>query len=412
MSVAVCALCIGVAAPATVAATTPVFESTVATAGPAVDDYTDVLPRWVDGQLDDALVVVVPGTDDDRYPRVNGIVGGRDSAIVTYPESFWPVISGRSGRLPFLAPTYDRSRDVAVANTLTVMEALQDADRVVVYTGYSQGSDALGNAAELAAARGLLGPDSTILLVSDPRGPWGVKSKLSDATLASGLLRVIGIVNDGARDPAATGDAEVVHVIIQGDPVVHAQWDWTRPVSSFVVDVAGFLAIHSDQGRYTYAHVENLEHVRTLTSEDGNSTYEIYDTYHPLVLLNAMILGAVGVRVSEAQLATWDRVAEAFYPTQEITAANADPKARVVEAPLSAPAVVPESARGSAPDPVVVADEPVAAQTSETDPSPADTVPDETVPEATELAAEQADPVSVDEPVVEPETVPVDEAAA
>ncbi|WP_233500114.1 hypothetical protein [Gordonia sp. YC-JH1] len=61
-STAICGICLGLAAPAAVAATpTPVFLPSVATAGPAVTEYTDVLGDWVQGADDDAHVVVVPG---------------------------------------------------------------------------------------------------------------------------------------------------------------------------------------------------------------------------------------------------------------------------------------------------------------------------------------------------------------
>ncbi|WP_423131061.1 hypothetical protein [Gordonia malaquae] len=57
--------------------------------------------------------------------------------------------------MPFFAPSYDESRDIAVDRNLQIMEAFQNADRVVVFTGFSQGAEALGNAAEIAADRGL-----------------------------------------------------------------------------------------------------------------------------------------------------------------------------------------------------------------------------------------------------------------
>ena len=354
-SAAACGICLGVVAPTTIA---PAFASPVADGiaydGPSVSSDHDVLGTYVPGADGDTLVVVVPGTNDDRSPRINGILAGRDSLIVNYPESFWPIISGKSGKLlPVLSPTYDKSRGIATDNTLTLMEALQGSDRVIVYTGYSQGSDALGNAAEQAAKNGLLGPDSTILLVSDPRGPWGVKSKLSHTPLATPLLALIGVTNDGARDPGDTGDTKVVHVIVQGDPVAHTQWDPLRPLSSVLVNAAGFVTIHSATGPNTYARLDNLEHTKTLVSEDGNSTYEIYDTYHPLALLNAMIFETFGLPVSQAQMEAWDRSAEAFYPTQEITADNADPKAKVREVALTPDAPQADATHPGSSQPVV-----------------------------------------------------------
>lgn len=339
---AVCGLCVGVVAPWTpapmaTAAEIPFADVDASTAinGPTLAAPNDLLPSLVPDADSTAHVVLVPGTDDTYSPRVNSLVAGRDLTVVQYPESFWPIIGGKSGKLPFTAPTYNKSRDAGTANTLAVMEALQGADRVIVYTGYSQGSEALGNAAEQAAAQGLLGPNSTILLVSDPRGPWGIKSKMSQVPFATPLMGLIGVSNDGARNPADTGDAKVVHVIVQGDPVGHFQWRTLRPVSSLAVNAAGFLAIHSATGRGSYADLENLDQVATFTS--GNSTYQVYDTYHPLALLNAMIYEALGVPVSTEQLKAWDRAAEKFYPTQEITAKNADPKVTVTPADSRTP---------------------------------------------------------------------------
>ncbi|WP_226995657.1 PE-PPE domain-containing protein [Gordonia phthalatica] len=304
--------------------------------GPAVVSSHDVLGNYVPGANRDTLVVVVPGTDDDRSPRIDGLVAGRDSLIVDYPESFWPIISGKSGRaLPFLAPTYNRSRTVAADNTLAVMKALTGSDRTVVYTGYSQGSDALGNAAEQGMRQGLLRGNSTILLVSDPRGPWGIKSRASEMPNVAPLLAPMGVNDDGVRDPAATGDEKVVQVILQGDPVAHAQWDPTRPAASALVEAAGFVAIHSGTGDTSYARLDEVDHVKTLRSRDGNTTYEVYDTYHPLALVPAMALESIGLRVSDRQMRDWDRRAEAFYPTQAITAENADPKVEVTEVPLT-----------------------------------------------------------------------------
>ncbi|MFC3243100.1 PE-PPE domain-containing protein [Gordonia humi] len=302
---------------------------------PAADpgEFRDVLDRWVSAdQLDDVLVVVTPGTDDTGLgPRTAGLVADHDARIVKYPGSFWPVSSGSTGALlPFFAPTYDASKNVAVDANLAIMAAMRGTGRVVVYTGYSQGSDALGDAAERAAADGLLDGDTLVLLVSDPRGPWGLKSGLEKIPFHTPIMALIGAQSNGARDPGKTGDAEVVQVIVKGDPVANWQWNPLRPVSSLLVDLAGFITIHGSTGPYTYAHLENLELEKTLYSAEGNTRYEVYDTYHPLALLNAMIAAALGIEVDEAQLAEWDRQAEFFYPMQDVAPETADPGVGVV----------------------------------------------------------------------------------
>ncbi|WP_211220583.1 PE-PPE domain-containing protein [Gordonia shandongensis] len=344
-SIAACGIALSTAAGPALAATPAavgdlVAGSIVSAEQPAPAGTHDSLVDILGDGVRESLVVVTPGTDDTRHPRIDGLVGERESYFVNYPESFAPIISGRSGRLlPFLAPSYDASATVAKDRNLEVMRALAAADTAVVYTGYSQGSDALGAAAEQAAAAGLLGPNDTVLLVSDPRGPWGVKSRLGRVPLVGAAMSVIGVTDDGARNPKDTGDARVVHVIVQGDPVADWQWNPYRPASSLLVNAAGFLAIHSGTGPYTYARLDTLEArapVRTLYSAEGNSEYRIYDTYHPLALLNAMIFDAVGVPVSEKTLDRWDRAADAFYPMRELTAETADPAVAVTAQPDAA----------------------------------------------------------------------------
>ncbi|WP_424294300.1 PE-PPE domain-containing protein [Gordonia sp. (in: high G+C Gram-positive bacteria)] len=383
-SVAACGICAGLVVPGALATANPLpaaFDQSVGTLGEQLTADHDQLGDWVPN-ADNAFVVVVPGTDDDRSPRINDLVGERESLIVNYPESFFPVIAGKSGKLPFFAPTYDKSRSVATNNTLAVMEALKDADDVIVYTGYSQGSDALGNAVEQAPP-GTLGPNSTIVLVSDPRSPWGIKSFGKKVPFADQVLKVIGIDNDGARDPAKAGDAKVVHVIVQGDPVANTQWIWYRPVSSLAVNGLGFLTIHSGTGPYTYAHTENLNHVKTLQSDDGNSTYEIYDTYHPIALFNAMIYDALGLPVSQTQLERWDASAELFYPTQEVSVSNADPKVKVHEVPLSSGSPVSAPTVPEAGDPATDASDGESTLRSASEPKH-------------QLVDEQGDPVTND----------------
>lgn len=342
-----CGLCLGTAAPYALAATPasaadiiagvkyPTGEPDASTDGPAIGES---VPWLLDAILDGntAIVIVTPGTDDTGlHPRINPIVGDRHAAYVAYPESFWPIIGGKADTplgLPFFAPTYAASRTIAENGNLEIMRALKAADYngFVVYTGYSQGAEALGNAAETASQEGLLGKNSLILLVSDPRSPWGIKGfgkslPLSDLWVTP-ALGLIGIDNNGARDPQAAGDVQVVSVIVQGDPVADWQWNWLRPGSSLLVNAAGFIAIHSP-GDGPYGHLDGSQNQSghtlitggpTLLSGGGNTTYAVYDTYHPLALLNAMIYDAVGIKYGESDLKRWDEQAELFYPMTDV----------------------------------------------------------------------------------------------
>ncbi|GAC56603.1 hypothetical protein GOHSU_09_00040 [Gordonia hirsuta DSM 44140 = NBRC 16056] len=309
----------------------------------ATDTRDDLLGQLIADNGLDAIVIVTPGTGDTGlHPRVDRLVGSREAGYVQYPESFWPIIGGKSDAalgLPFLAPTYKASRTVAETGNLDVMRALngkgpyngeEPYNGVVVYTGYSQGAEALGNAAE-EVGEGVLGTNSLILLVSDPRSPWGIKSfgknlPLSDLWVTP-LLGLIGIDNNGARDPEDSGSVQVVSVIVQGDPVADWQWNWLRPGSSLLVNAAGFLAIHSP-GDGPYGHLDGSESENEhtlvtggptmLSSVDGQTTYAVYDTYHPLALLNAMIYDALGIKYRATDLERWDRQAELFYPMTDI----------------------------------------------------------------------------------------------
>ncbi|WP_454164839.1 PE-PPE domain-containing protein [Gordonia iterans] len=348
-----CGLCLGAAAPQAFAADLPQNEAVQQIFQDLIDDdvlrswapgttpTNDLLAKVIDEDAGPAIVIVTPGTDDTGlHPRIDRIVGTRDAAYIKYPESFGPIIAGRSDAalgLPFLAPGYVKSRTVAEQNNLAVMEALKDYGGVVVYTGYSQGAEALGNAAEQGKDK--LGPNTLILLVSDPRSPWGIKGwakdlPFSDLWVTPGL-GLLGIDNDGARDPGDTGEVDVVSVIMRGDPVADWQWKWHRPVSSLLVNGAGFLAIHSP-GDGPYGHLdcsENKQGVvlvrnegcapKILTSADGNTTYAIYDTYHPLALFNALLYDAVGLEYDEEDLERWNTYAEAFYPMDDVTERNA-----------------------------------------------------------------------------------------
>ncbi|MFM9378402.1 hypothetical protein [Gordonia sp. VNK21] len=294
-----------------------------------------------------AVVIVTPGTDDvGLHPRVDPIVGDAAAAYVTYPESFWPIIAGNTDPLlglPFLpsVKTYQESAAVGAAANGAVMIANAGRESgTFVYTGYSQGAEALGDAAE--AQRASLSDKDWIVLVSDPRSPWGIKATADrlPALLATPLMGLLGVENNGARDPGATiesdgqdgTDPHMVSVIVVGDPVANTQWVWYRPVASLLVDLAGFVAIHSPgDGPYGQLDCQAPAGKPLLVTncdapteyQAGNTTYQVYDTYHPLALLTAQVYDAVGLPYDAADLADWDAAAEAFYPMQHPTPGTA-----------------------------------------------------------------------------------------
>ncbi|MGW0038574.1 PE-PPE domain-containing protein [Gordonia sp. NPDC003376] len=342
-----CALCLGTVVPTALSSTTALAAGLSTQAGDELgatgvfrptDAYvagtgtqTDWLGTVLPGLDDSTILVVTPGTDDGTlYERIRVLrTDDRPTYIIDYPEALGPVVSGRSGLLlPFTAPTYDESRDIAVAKNLQAMAAFgaDSGAPHVVYTGYSQGAEAVGNAAEQAVASGGIDEQrSTILLISDPRSPWGLKKFIARSPAVAPIAGAVGAESNGARDPGSTGDdLDVVSVIIVGDPVSNFQWVWYRPVSSLVVDLAGFLTIHSGGGSENYGTVDQFGEPTELHSTDGNTTYLVYHTtHHPLTLLAQMILTDIGITPSDADLERWDKANHAFYPLQEPTPANA-----------------------------------------------------------------------------------------
>ena len=318
----------------------------------ATDDTNGL--DFLDDVPGNAIIVVTPGTDDATlFPRIYPLMGSRTTLVVNYPESFGPIIAGKTGTLPFLAPLYDDSKDVAVDRNLDVMRAFAGAapggPPMVVYTGYSQGADAVGNAAEIAHEGGDLDPTRTrIVLVSDPRSPWGIKSWLADTPILPQIAGVIGIESDGARNPGATGNTPVTSVIVVGDPVANFQWVWYRPVSSLIVDAAGFLTVHSGNGPQTYADINRFDDPTVYHSVDGNTRYEVYDVGHPLALATQWVHDELGIPYTADDVEDWNRAAEAFYPMQRPGVENS--AVPVTAAPTPYSVTMTSAAATGAPD--------------------------------------------------------------
>ncbi|RPA12080.1 hypothetical protein [Gordonia sp. OPL2] len=298
-------------------------------------DFFDDLPGK-------STIVVTPGTDDTTlFPRIKPLITNRQALIVNYPQSFGPIIAGRSGKPFFLAPGYADSKATAVEQNLKIMAAFTAAGAgkppMTVYTGYSQGADAVGDAAEKAVEDELFDVDnSRVVLVSDPRSPWGIKAWLADMPVLPQVAGVVGIDSDDARNPANTEDADVMSVIIAGDPAANFQWRWDRPVSSLIVDAAGFWTIHLGNGPESYATLDRSDTPTMYKSVDGNTRYAVYDAGHPLALLTQWAHDELGLSYTGDDVARWNRDSEAFYPLQRPGVDNAAVKVKAT--PSATPA--------------------------------------------------------------------------
>lgn len=278
--------------------------------------------NWLTNAPADLQLVITPGTDDTGLePRNAGLMAGRDTSVVKYHESFGPIIAGKSGMEASDAPSYDESRQTAVQHNVQEMRSRVDDGVPTLYTGYSQGSDALGNAAELAVRQDLLDADDTVLLNSDPRGPWGIK-QFVQSHVPDAAMTAVDMQNDGARDPADTGDARVVSTIATADPAANWQWRDDRPAESLLVNAAGFLGCHSSSTS-CYATLPEYGEPDTLQSADGNTTYLVYQTDHPLTTFAESVAVDSGMTVTDTQRDWMNAQAESFYPISSPSPDNA-----------------------------------------------------------------------------------------
>lgn len=322
-----CAICAGTTAPMAAASILPLSPSvqSLITSGIVTDDTrSGAATDYFTGLPRETVMVVTPGTDDTSLrPRIDSYVANRTTLVVDYPQSFGPIIAGPSANSALLAPSYDESKKIAIEGNLVVMEAFRDDPSVTfaVYTGYSQGADALGDAVEKAISEGTIDPrKSLIVLTSDPRGPWGFKQGLEKFPLVPSLASSIGADINGARNPADTENIEVMQIIVTADPVGNWQFDSLRPLSSLVVNVAGFFACHS--APECHGNLEQYGPPKVFKSVEGNTTYHVYKSEHPLTMAMKAIYRDLGIVYTQEDVDRWESKAQAFFPVAEPSVKN------------------------------------------------------------------------------------------
>ncbi|MEO9329676.1 hypothetical protein [Gordonia aurantiaca] len=254
--------------------------------------------------------------------------GDRQPPAAGYPVSL--TAAGRPTPLAPLAP----GRDEAVAamkQDLAVMEAFADlgggrpgtpSRPVVIVTDVRDHPNDLeppNDPPENTATDDrewdddfILPDKDRILVISDPRSPWGIKAWFDTMPWLKPFVEAAGIKANGARDPESSGKTKVVSVIIVGDPVSNFQWDPTRPLSSMLVNIAGYITIRSGNGPQNYDDLMRLGDPKLFTSH--NTTYAVYEAAHPLALLLAVVYEKLGIRYDKGDLERWDELAQEFYP--------------------------------------------------------------------------------------------------
>lgn len=347
IAVAGCAVCFGMSTSVASAAILPPSVLNLIAGGVVTDDTrsdtgtTDYYPDSPQGTIE----VVTPGTDDNGLrPRIDNYVADRTTLLVNYPQSFGPIIAGQSGKFPLFAPGYDESKEMAIEGNLVVMEQLSDDPNVVFvrYSGYSQGSDALGDALERAVAAGIIDKSKTVVvLTSDPRGPWGLKQGLAKFPLLPQVASVIGADINGARNPADTEDVPVEAIIVTADPVGNWQWKTLRPLSSLAVNAAGFFGCHSDPD--CYGNLDQYGDPTEFGSVDGNTTYKVYRSKHPFTLLRMSVYKDLGLEYTAEDVDRWENAAQAFYAIEEPSVDNSAVPVYSVTTPMTSTSGASES---------------------------------------------------------------------
>lgn len=265
------------------------------------------------------IMILNNGTGDDKDGGwTESWIGNRQSYLVEYDQSFWPVVPSENPKAPWLArkvgmfaPTYITSKLGSIDNNLAVAKAIKDsgdtAGKTYIWVGFSQGADGLGDSIEQAAELGYLDHDGTtkVVLISDPASPWGIKGWAKDETGIFGQIvtTLLGIDNNGSRDPAKTGDIEVTQIVVVGDSVTNFQWNPFRPVSSLIVGLTGWGTLHDGDNPWSSNNLDKrtaentlgLADVVYLYSVDGNTTYQIYDAPHPTAIFQAQMERDLGL---------------------------------------------------------------------------------------------------------------------
>ncbi|WNM72516.1 hypothetical protein SEA_ARTORIAS_47 [Gordonia phage Artorias] len=391
--------------------------------------------RDVLGSIDDAIMILNNGTGANKGEVwAESWVGTRQSYLVNYDQSFWPAVPTENPNAPWLArkvglfaPTYITSKLGAIDNNLALAKAIKESGdtegKTYIWVGFSQGADTLGDSIEQGYALGYFDHDGSFkaIIVSDPGSPWSIKGWAKDDTGIAGdiVTTLLGIDNNGSRDPAKTGNLDITQIVVVGDSVANFQWENNRPLSSLIVGLSGWATLHGGPNPWssnnldlrTAENTAGLDAPVYFYSVEGNTTYQILDAPHPTAILQAQIerdLGIIrdkngnGTNEDEfvGRVMKLDPKYQTWYEIEKPTADNAhvsvtaDPARPVVTPPadnyeVTVPA---EVATGQQTAVVEVEDEPIVEAPSYTAPEPdTETYSEPEAEESTETKSESVE---------------------
>lgn len=286
-------------------------------------------PEWMpnlDASEGD-VVILIPGTTDydgeDQLNRTRGIgmFGDPPSSappvkVVDYPAAFGFTI----GDFPiYLAGTgtFNESVDVGTRKGVAAVEAAYDPDKedqTIVINGYSQSAPVAMNVAYMLKERGIVPEDRILVVVgADSRFPHtGVENVVPSF--------IPGMYTNGDRNPADTGDIEVISYCVRGDATCGVGNPFTNPVGTFFYLLPGFY-VHA----FLTYRINEYEIIDKWSSTQtdrgcgcGNTTYVVYDGGNPW----GMMLRDLGIPVPKAADAVLSAIIPVPMPGQESTIAG------------------------------------------------------------------------------------------
>ena len=291
---------------------------------------TRIKPSWLPANLgENATVVMTPGTGDfdgddqlkrtrdigfyDSTDPVNSvyydptfIIIGADEPYDNYPAAFGLTVLGVPIDLVGEG-TVNESVEIGTADAVrAATDAYQaNPDQTIILNGYSQSGPVSMNAAYLIHRDSLIPDDKVIVVVgADSRFPnTGVENVVPSF--------IPGIYTNGDRDPADTGDIQVISYCVRGDATCGVGNPIADPVSTLFYLLPGFY-VHG------FLNDDINDYDKTAEWTVGNTTYVVLDGGNPW----GMMLRDLGVPVPKEFDTALSTLIPVPMPGEQVTVAG------------------------------------------------------------------------------------------
>ena len=291
---------------------------------------TRIKPSWLPANLgENATVVLTPGTGDfdgeDQLKRTRDIgfydstdpvnpvyydptfiIIGADGPYDNYPAAFGFTVLGVPVNLVGQV-TNNESVDLGTADAVkAATDAYQaNPNQTIILNGYSQSGPVSMNAAYLIHRDGLI-PDDKVIVV------MGADSRFPNTGVENVVPSFLpGIYTNGDRDPADTGDIQVISYCVRGDATCGVGNPIANPVSTLFYLLPGFY-VHG----FLNDDVNDYDQAAEWTV--GNTTYVVLDGGNPW----GMMLRDLGVPVPKEFDTALSTLVPVPMPGQQATVAG------------------------------------------------------------------------------------------